>query len=246
MSSPQDRQLTKIIGILEVDEKGEMLKSSFRLFPEKEEEEKAEKVEAFTLKTVKLPTSYTEIDELVIQMYPEVVGRTEENIKLDTFGGNPLQKDNFQSIETSANKNDCLIHSFLDLTSPSFRKLTNDEKNKFADDFRRELLPRMYKEKAPDAKAEINLLKPGGFLDELNMRRLGKFFSINIATFEKVYGGVMLIPPTNIIADTPFIIIYNPDRAHFRGVREIESGVSKYQFTEDEITEAEIKYLEEN
>jgi len=104
----------------------------------------------------------SDINEDILKKYPSVVGQP-ENINKDTFG-TPFEDKtlNLSSINTSINKFDCLIHSFLDCTCSNFRKLTQSQKNSYADWFRREYFYSLF-EKSSTNKI-YKFLVPNTFL----------------------------------------------------------------------------------
>jgi len=118
---------------------------------------------------------------------------------LEGFGVPGLTK-----IESSARNYDCLIHSFLTATCDNFRKLPQQEKDVFANHFRRVVLPvlpmiRCFigrdtvreindRERSPTRgkerpRAEMmveRILAPRGFLHETELHLLAAQFQVNI------------------------------------------------------------------
>lgn len=252
-----DTSLSKPIGTMGATPEGKPDKITFKLFtaedmkaakgtkkdePEgegdEEEEEESSKPSPVDFTRIELPRTLEDIDALVVRMFPEVSERSKERIKQDTYGGNPMLVDDFESVDTSANKNDCLIHSFLIVVSPSFRKLKQDEKDTFADQFRRVLLPRFYAEQPTSSSSEVKLLARPGFLDDRHQASLTKFFPVNIVNFYTSDGKISPDAPDATYKDKqPFVFIYNPDRAHYRAVRKLEGDVATYSFNEEDARE---------
>jgi hypothetical protein len=204
---------------------------------EEEEEKEKEEQEEEEEETAELPQTLEDIDALVVKFIPDVESRTEEQITRDTFGDNPMVVDDFESIETSIHKNDCLIHAFLLLASPSFRKLSKEEKDFFANFFRRVILPKMY-EANPIANQddEVAVLTTTDFLDDRHQASLERLFPVNIVNFLTSDGKIAADAPTRAYKpDEPFLFIYNPDRKHYRAVRQLpEDGEPIYTFSQEE------------
>jgi hypothetical protein len=192
----------------------------------------------------------SDINEDILKKYPSVVGQP-ENIHKDNFGIPFEDKTlNLSSINTSTNKYDCLIHSFLDCTCPNFRKLTQSQKNSYADWFRREYFFSLF-EKSPTNKIYKFLGKDDGLFNELQVDikpivylqgyhalLLAELYKINIIVITKVKGQFIQAKLDSQSNNT--IIIYNPGDGHFRGVRK---NSDTYMFTKDDIafTESVIK-----
>ncbi len=164
-----------------------------------------------------LTNSFDEINQMLITMYPDVKTRKDEDIR-----GTPgdMKNDLFESVYTSAHKYDCLIHAFLICVSEPFRKLNQDEKNTFADQFRRKVLPKRVEDKHMKALLEKEYV----FLSESVLEKLEQLYKINIVNFyelQKSNGSVIYVTYMNkkIQENMPFIFVYNPDNAHFRATR---------------------------
>jgi hypothetical protein len=211
---------------------------------EDEEEEDEEEEDEEEEEDAELPRTLDDIEALIGNAFPTVATRTEETITRDTYGGNPMVVDDFESIETSIHKNDCLIHSFLLLVSPSFRKLTKKEKDLFADIFRRGILPKLYEAyPIPNQENELATVSTTNFLDDRHQASLERFFSVNIVNFLTPDGKLAADAPTRNYKNTmPFLFIYNPDQQHYRAVRRIYDGDSQYTFSYDEVMPILLKY----
>jgi len=190
-----------------------------------------------------------DINNDIESRYPGVSKRP-QSIREDIYYGRPprpLIVDNkYKSVDTSKFKNDCLIHSFLIDVSPNFRKLTQGEKDKYADEWRRSVFINAFDEDTEEkARDEV---EGNGFLGEAHIRKLIKLFQINIIVFERTGAGVLaslnLGGLGDIIEDESFIIIYNPGDLHFRGVREMPAN--KFFFTNEEGIEIATKYALES
>ena len=191
-----------------------------------------------------LPTTIEEINADIARVYGggnDLIGP--DIIREDTYGKAFDLDGIYKSIDTSANKNDCLIHAFLLDVSPNFRKLTDAQKNEYADKWRRQIFVQLFD---PVKESELrNEVTNMAFLSDVHLARLSKHFQINVLTFEpvatlgKVKAIYKITNPSNIA-----IIIYNPRDGHFRAVRKLPE--SKFIFTHGEAEDISDKYKEED
>jgi len=150
-----------------------------------------------TLETLK------DVNGVIAQLYQhEMIAEAEATWAvgaLEGFGVPGLTK-----MESSGNNFDCLIHSFLTATCDNFRRLPQEEKNVFANHFRRVALPALPMIQCflkKDAVGEINdrrgsptkgqvrsragmmmerIMAPRGFLHETELHLLAAQFEVNI------------------------------------------------------------------
>jgi len=183
----------------------------------------------------------SDINVDILKKYPSVVGQ-QENINKDTFG-TPFEDKtlNISSINTSINKFDCLIHSFLDCTCSNFRKLTQSQKNSYADWFRREYFYSLFEKSSTNKIYKfldkddslfnelLGDLKPIVYLQGYHALLLAELYKINIIVITKSKG--KFIQAKLDSASDKTIIIYNPGDGHFRGVRK---NSDTYIFTKDD------------
>jgi hypothetical protein len=144
-------------------------------------------------------------------------------------------------VNTSSNKNDCLSHSFLIDVSPNFRRLNQQDKNAYADWFRRSAMPTYYTEsEKTNPSNEFDLIDTERFLTDLHAEKLARTFNVNIIVFQRVSTSVNAV---ELCCDKnqPTIVIYNPGDLHFRGVRRKRDN--KYLFTREEGNEIVTKYM---
>jgi hypothetical protein len=180
-------------------------------------------------KTQSVPKTRDEIDTLILQLYPGVEKRKED------IQGTPadMKNDLFESVYTSTHKYDCLIHAFLICVSEPFRKLNQDEKDAFADQFRRILLPQLI----DDEDMKTLLKEEYVFLSENVLETLERLYKINIVNFYKQIKSngsatYVTFPYASEFQRAPFIFLYNPDNAHFRATRTHTHGHSyKFSYT---------------
>lgn len=156
-------------------------------------------------------------------------------------GGTPLGCD-WQIMESDGNGNDCLIHSFLTVTCPNFRRLELADKRAFARSFRVELIPKYPEAAAHFAKVDEFGLTGGQRFTEKNprtrdLRFLGdedvefikELFRVNVILFQgrRVVGrGKQRIDnPASVSellgnpANPNTYYIYNNGINHFEGVK---------------------------
>ena len=173
----------------------------------------------------------------------------------------PFKSPEIETVYSSGNNNDCLVHSFLTNISPAFRRLKQEDKNKHASYYRREVLPTFYKDKNEEAKKQM--LHEKVYLDESHAFKLSNIFRVNILFMQAVernafkengsLGIETKIAPVILnkekedeYKDRPWYIIYNPDNQHFRGMRhreksrgfiftrnDIDTLINKYAFEPD-------------
>ena len=189
----------------------------------------------------------SDINEDILKKYPSLLGQV-ENINKDKFG-TPFEDTtlNLSSINTSINKFDCLIHSFLDCTCTNFRKLTQSQKDSYANWFRREYFyslfeksqtNKIYKFLGKDDSLFNELLsdlKPVVYLQGYHALLLAELYKINIIVITKVRGQFKQAKLDSGSDKT--IIIYNPGDGHFRGVRK---NSDTFMFTKDDNTFTEL------
>jgi hypothetical protein len=183
--------------------------------------------------------SIDDIDEDILEKYPGVNKRTTQSIREDIYYGKQMIVDNkYKSVDTSINKNDCLIHAFLIDVSLNFRKLTQKEKDAYADNWRRQVFITAF-DPVTEAAARAEV-ESRSFLGEAHIQKLIDIFHINIVVFQRVAGAMrasvnLEADDENILEGQPVIIIYNPGDGHFRGVRKMPDN--KYFFETEEAYE---------
>lgn len=142
---------------------------------------------------------------------------------------------------SSGNKNDCLMHAFMNATIPSFRKLCEAKKNEVADMFRRRKFLEIAKDsqafKRQTAREQASVerrINSKEYLENLEVTMLCEYYSIKIMVFELLKQDTLTIPSTVIYGlragvdrDTdPVYMLYNPGQYHFEAVRNI--GTNTY------------------
>jgi hypothetical protein len=179
-------------------------------------------------------TSIDDIDEDILEKYPGV-NKRKESIREDVYYGKQLIVDKkYKSVDISINKNDCLVAAFLTDVSLNFRKLTQKEKDAYADTWRRQFFVTAFDEETEeDARNEV---LGGGFLGEPHIRKLIDIFHVNIMMFERSGAGIRatinLGGLDNMLEGEPVYLMYNPGDGHFRGVREMPAN--RYLFDTDD------------
>ena len=185
---------------------------------EKREEEKIEGLD-----------SIEEIETDIQNKYPYVL-TGKDRIQEDTYGKGVYDDGILQSVHSSSHKNDCLVHSFLTALIPSFRKLKRQDKDEYADFFRRVVLvQKLNKKFSDDLLAE-------GFLQDNEADALAVKYHVSIITIEENTIDLQKTLRTFVLnwekRVYPFIILYNPGDYHFRPVRVIKSG--RFFFSQEE------------
>jgi len=140
--------------------------------------------------------------------------------------------DYYQVSNGGGGKNDCLILSFLTSVSPSFRRLTNDDKDKVASIFRREFAPTLPVIKTLDDALGGELydfLQSKRYLDDQIVQLIANQYGITFLTLEGYRHGeqgrkVVYRPPVarmflpNTQESEFAIVIYNIGNLHFQSV----------------------------
>lgn len=124
-------------------------------------------------------------------------------------------------VNKSANKNDCLFHSFLSCTSSTFRKLVDDKvRNVVASFFRRVWLWNMVRNNHIKLlHDDLDDLKGVGFLEESTGEALARYFNINILwTQNRDFNGAAPAA-TFINNDSDSTICIFGDSTHFQPVK---------------------------
>ncbi len=90
-------------------------------------------------------------------------------------------------MKTSGNQFDCLIHSFLTMVSPNFRRLPSEQKNKVADAFRRTLFLKFPAIETQSDKKGIKKRIPAKyvFLTDSEIQVLTATYKVNLIVFEQ-------------------------------------------------------------
>jgi len=94
---------------------------------------------------------------------------------------------------SSGNENDCLIHTFLTAVSENFRKLDEDSKIQFAQNFRNPMYLKIAEKvdtEGVDKNAETRITS-AEFLTDVDIVNLSKFYKLNILVFEDEKQGKM-------------------------------------------------------
>jgi hypothetical protein len=184
-----------------------------------------------------------DINNDIFKKYPGVSDKP-LNIIEDKFGEmykNDILK--LTSNNTSINKFDCLIHSFLDNISENFRKLTNEQKNEYASWFRREYFYSLFtKDQSNKIYKFLNNeslfdkllddIKPVVYLSGYHALLLAELYKINIIIITKNEGKYVSAVLGKF--KEPTIIIYNPGDGHFRSVKKNDSNKFIFDSTDNE------------
>lgn len=124
----------------------------------------------------------------------------------------------FQPMHSSGDKNDCLVHSFLTATCPSFRRLPADKKDAFADWFRRNVMPTLEPfSKRRDALARVRSQE---FLEDTDIGYLAQAYEMHYIVFEGARQGFPSRAFTSdFTARDDVYMIGNRHSVHFEAVR---------------------------
>jgi hypothetical protein len=140
------------------------------------------------------------------------------------------ETDKLERIYSSANKFDCLIHSFLTATCPNFRLLVDKDKDSFADIYRRRIFINIAQ--TTHAYNAQNKKEQGAirrriistqFLENIEITILCEYYHIKMLVFEVLVGVPSVVlyglnARVNTDNDTVYMI-YNPGQGHFEAVR---------------------------
>jgi hypothetical protein len=125
-------------------------------------------------------------------------------------------------MESSENSNDCLIHSFLTATCPTFRRYPKKHKNTIARTFRTKVFPLLPEvQKHSEKAAIIELLNSKEFLTDREVGILANTYT-NILTFEPTIGSN---PEKALFHENPaklrgaVYLISNRGNLHFESVK---------------------------
>ena len=172
------------------------------------------------------------LNDLIGALYPsqaDKVGDVQQGDALDPKFGMP----GAYRMYSSGSNCDCLVHSFLTVTCPNFRSLTQPSKNEFASIFRRQMLPRLVtrypvsgKPPVEIARFKRNLQKTptpldDGYLADSDISIIAQLFDVSILSIEPARRGypllASLIEPRKDIRSNPYVIYGSG--AHFEGVQ---------------------------
>lgn len=137
---------------------------------------------------------------------------------------------NYQTMQTSGNDNDCLIHAILTALSPSFRRLTKVGKDAIVTYFRRNILVDIYNTLIAQRVAadETNNMEFYNSLRDLQIDinldthiagQFGLWYKIGVFVRDRDKPQTKWNLEGEDKGDTPYIMIYNPGRNHFEAVR---------------------------
>ncbi len=173
--------------------------------------------------------SETKVVGTVSDTIPDLCGK-----ELDEF-----QKDlcSWSRMKSSGSQFDCLIHTFLTMTSPNFRRLPSGQKDTLASAFRRTLFLKFPVINRASDRDEVRKRVPasGVFLTDSELQILSLTYKINFIVFEqakkeKVGGRTMSMPATITPIDnfpdtnTFYLLsnIFKPSR-HYEAVKAKDS-----------------------
>jgi hypothetical protein len=151
---------------------------------------------------------------------------------------------NYERLHTSGNKNDCLIHAVLGGVSSVFRRLPTNEKDEFADYFRRTVLPQTYGYKSD--QAGITRLKGTEFLEDIDVGIIKDILGISVLSFESAASGredTAGIATFFIKGQPDIYMIFNPGNYHYETAR--VNGTSSYTIPIDRASDIN-KVINEN
>jgi ribosomal protein L40E len=179
------------------------------------------KEEIELLENIKTISNVNEIISRMYDLEPNESKTTRVLRKLDGFGKEVAKWD---VIFSSANNYDCLMHSFLTATCSNFRRLVQDDKNEFANFFRRRIflnLPAVlcYKREERDMYEELEQrVMAKEFLEDVELFLLGAQFKVQFLSASSGRGNVgnqlFLIDFTAIKNILPAECFRNNNRNH--------------------------------
>jgi len=150
---------------------------------------------------------------LTNEEYPRPLNST----KQDLFKG-------FTRMYSSGNKNDCLIHAIFNSLSGTFRQLSQNDKDKVADYFRRNVFTSIIEQSNDingfdenQKKEMVAQLKSIEFLTDQHIKFIVNKYNINAYVFD-LGRKWNLIRPITTKSDY-VIIIYNPGKGHYESVK---------------------------
>jgi hypothetical protein len=184
----------------------------------------------------------SDIDEIIPRMYKLEASETTRVLR--KFEGFGEEASNWDVIFSSGNNFDCIFHSFLTATSRNFRRLSQLDKNEFANFFRRGIFLNLpvvlcYKRIEPDLyKSLEKSLKEKDFLEDIVLFLLAAQFKFQVLAasssvgygnrFELISSGALkfVLPAeccewrnnNNSISNWPIYCIYTSG-AHFESIR---------------------------
>jgi hypothetical protein len=203
-------------------------------------------------------TTLENVNRIIERLY-DLDGTTKPLRKLEGFGEAAADWD---IMDSSANNNDCLIHSILTATCSNFRKLKKADKDEFANFFRRTIfltLPVVLCYQEHEAghifQEVVDRIKSSSFLEDIELFLLAAQFKFRVLGASKYEDtnqfqyvnaiGIRGTIPSECCAEDdsqwPIICLYTND-AHFESVR---VGGQDYELTEDQVNTA-IESLERN
>ncbi len=140
------------------------------------------------------------------------------NIRPSEFNGGhppyPPELADWTIIYASGNSNNCLVHSLLTLTSPTFRQLSDDNKNRLAQAFR--IGPFLEIPNLNEDQRER--LQSRAFLDDTDLIRLEHCYKLNILLITQLHDEGQRIEQVlgNLdYLDQPVYFILNEGNAHY-------------------------------
>ncbi len=143
-------------------------------------------------------------------------------------------------MESSGDNNDCLIHSFLTATCPTFRRYPKKHKNTIARTFRTKVFPLLPEVQKHSEKAAIlELVASEEFLTDREVGILAKTYT-NILTFEPKIGSN---PEKAVLHENPakpkgaVYLISNRGNLHFESVKTDKGGYFIERAEADSIVE---------
>jgi len=198
-----------------------------------------------------------DVNEIILRMYDLAADESKTTRVLRKLKGFGEIANDWDVIYSSGNNLDCLIHSILTATCSNFRRLEQDDKNEFANFFRRKIflnLPvvKCYEvvEEGPIFKELSNRIKGRDFLEDTELFLLAAQFQIRILSASSgraAIGNQFYLVDGRAIKgilpeaccnwendnDWPIICIYT-NMAHFESVK----VANTYYLTENQVNDA--------
>lgn len=209
-----------------------------------------------------LPRTIQQLDDVIYYLYStKKLGSNNSSGQLNSKPENmipeggqsmTLQSKGLQSIYTSGNYYDCLIHAFLGDTCASYRRLTNSQKNVAANVFRRRIFPKYPEFQSMNSLSQqmviSNITTKEGRkigLGSSVAKKLGEIFSLNIVVLTRDdieeraelmnhygFGLQAFLNTLQLNSANNFIFIYNPGDFHFRSVRRVSDNTYVFPYAE--------------
>lgn len=162
----------------------------------------------------------------------EIIKRIEVSLPLQVAAQAKITENGWYTAKTVGDGT-CLLHSFLQSTSPLYRSIPNDERALVGQWFRRAVLLPNYEEEDDADKARV--METQAWLEHFDVQKLTDIFQLNILIISTTNNLLNIFKPMSGFRGKPYIFILNSSEVHYSSI--YLDAQKKFMLTEDEMRE---------